>query len=197
MWPAVLPARGMIAGKGGDSLAREEKVRTVEELSEMLDKSALVILTDYRGMKVADLASLRRKLRDLGVEYRVAKNTLLNLAAEKTGKTALKPVLVGPTAVAYGDGDVAAMARAVGDFERTSRVFKVKAGLMGGKLLAPADVSMLASLPGREVLLSQVIAGFQSPIAALVGTLGGVLGGLVGTLEARRQQLEEQAAPAA
>jgi len=169
----------------------------VEELGEKLSKSNLVVLTDYRGMTVADIASLRRKLRDMGVEYRVAKNTLLNLAAEKAGKTALKSALVGPTAVAFGDGDVAALARALGEFERTSKVFKVKAGLLGHRLLAPNEVAGLGTLPSRDVLLSQVVAGIQSPIAGLVGTLGGVLSGLVGTLEARRQQLEEREAPAA
>lgn len=175
-------------------MPREEKVREVEELSVLLQNSPLAVLTDYRGMTVTDMANLRKRLREQGVEYRVAKNTLLGFAADKAGKEALREMLTGPTAVAFGHGDVAAMAKALGDFERTSKVFKVKAGIMGNKLLRPADVAAIASLPGREVLLSQVVAGFQSPIASLVGTLGGLIGGLVGTLEARRQQLEEGAA---
>ncbi len=172
-------------------MPREEKVREVEELSVLLQNSPLAVLTDYRGMTVTDMANLRKRLREQGVEYRVAKNTLLGFAADKVGKEALREMLTGPTAVAFGHGDVAAMAKALGDFERTSKVFKVKAGIMGNKLLRPADVAAIATLPSREVLLSQVVAGFQSPIASLVGTLGGLIGGLVGTLEARRQQLEE------
>lgn len=175
-------------------MPREEKVREVEELSQLLSKSPLAVLADYRGMTVSDMAALRKRLREQGVQLRVAKNTLLGFAADNAGMTAMREMLVGPTAIACGDGDISAMARALGDYERTSKVFKVKAGVLGSKLLKPADVAAIANLPSREVLLSQVVAGFQSPIASLVGTLGGVIGGLVGTLEARRRQLEETAA---
>ncbi len=177
-------------------MPREEKVREVDELSELLTRSSLTVLTDYRGMTVTDMANLRRRLREQNVEYRVAKNTLLGFAADKAGKSAVREVLVGPTAVAFGYGDIAATAKALGDFERGSKVFKVKAGILGDRLLRPADIAAIANLPSREVLLSQVVAGVQSPIASLVGTLSGVIGGLVGTLEARREQLEEQGASA-
>ncbi len=177
-------------------MPREEKVREVDELSDLLSSSSLTVLTDYRGMTVTDMANLRRRLREQSVEYRVAKNTLLGFAADKAGMSAVRAALVGPTAVAFGRGDIAAMAKALGDFERTSKVFKVKAGLLGSRVLRPADITAIANLPGREVLLSQVVAGVQSPIASLVGTLSGVIGGLVGTLEARRQQLEQQGASA-
>ncbi len=173
---------------------RPEKVREVDELSDMLSKSNLVVLTDYRGLTVADMASLRRKLRDQGVEYRVAKNTLTSFAAEKVGKVGLKDSLVGPTAIAFVTGDEAAAAKALSDFERGSKVFKIKSAMLGQQLLAAAQVGTLATMPPREVLLSQVVAGFQSPIAGIVGVLNGILGGLVGTLEARRRQLEEQGA---
>jgi large subunit ribosomal protein L10 len=179
-----------------DREPRKEKVREVDELSALLVRSPLTVLADYRGMTVTDMANLRRRLREHGVEFRVAKNTLLRFAADKAGKAAVREALVGPTAIAFGEGDIAAMAKALGDFERTSKVFKVKAGLLGDKLMKPSDLAAIASLPGREVLLSQVVAGFQSPIASLVGTLSGIIGGLVGTLEARRQQLEQQGASA-
>lgn len=177
-------------------MARQEKVREVEELADLLGRSDLVVLTDYRGLTVAQMATVRRKLRELGGEYRVAKNTLMRFAADKADRAALREALVGPTAVAFGTGDASALARALGDLERTLRVMKVKAGLLGHQALGPADVAALAALPGREVLLSQVVAGVQSPISGLVGVLGGLMGGLVGTLEARRQQLEEQGAAA-
>lgn len=191
-------------GKGGEELprgekvreARPEKVREVEELSDLLSRSNLVVLTDYRGLTVADMASLRRRLRGQGVEYRVAKNTLTSFAAEKAGKAGLKGSLVGPTAIAFVAGEESAAAKALSDFERGSKVFKIKGGMLGQRLLAAGDVGTLANMPPRPVLLSQVVAGFQSPIAGVVGVLGGVLGGLVGTLEARRRQLEEQGAAA-
>lgn len=177
-------------------MVREEKVRAVEELAELLSRSNLVVLTDYRGLPVSDMVSLRKRLREQGVEFRVVKNTLTSFAAEKSGKLRLKEALVGPTAAAFSSGDESAAARALIDFERTSRTFKVKGALLGQRLLNPEDVSALAALPPRPVLLSQAVAGLQSPVSGLVGVLSGLLGGLVGTLDARRRQLEEQASAA-
>lgn len=171
---------------------RPEKVKEVEELSGLLSRSNLVVLADYRGLTVADMASLRKKLREQGVEFRVAKNTLMGFASEKAGKTGLKDTLAGPTAVAFVTGDEATAAKTIVDYERGSKVFKIKGALLGDRLLKPEQVGALASMPPRGVLLSQVVAGFQSPISGLVGVLGGLLGGLVGTLEARRRRLEEQ-----
>jgi large subunit ribosomal protein L10 len=171
---------------------RAEKVREVDELAELISQSILVVLTDYRGLKVTDIGSLRRRLRDQGITYRVAKNTMLELAADKAGKPALKGGLTGPTAVAFGNDELSALARTLSDFERTSRIMKVKAGLLGDRLLPASDVLLLATMPSRAELLSQVVAGIQAPVAGLVGVLGGVMAGLVGTLEARRQQLEGQ-----
>ncbi len=173
---------------------RPEKVHEVEELAELLTRSNLVVLTDYRGLTVADMASLRRKLREQGVEYRVTKNTLTGFAAEKVGKADLKDTLVGPTAIAFVTGDEAAAAKALSDFERGSKVFKIKSAMLGQRLLAASQVGALANMPPRNVLLSQVVAGFQSPIVGVVGVLSGMLSGLVGTLDARRRQLEEQGA---
>ena len=175
---------------------RPEKVREVEELTELLGRSNLVVLTDYRGLTVADMASMRRKLRDQGVEYRVTKNTLTGFAAEKAGKVGLKETLTGPTAIAFVTGDEVAAAKVLTEFERGSKVFRIKGAMLGDRMLAAGQVGALASMPPRDVLLSQVVAGFQSPISGLVGVLGGVLSGLVGTLEARRRQLEEQGAAA-
>ncbi len=174
--------------------ARRQKEKEVEELSDLLSRSSLVVLTDYRGLTVADMASLRRKLREQGVEYRVAKNTLTGFAAERVGKADLKGTLVGPTAIAFVSGEESAAARALADYERGSKVFKIKGAMLGTQVLAAQRIGELANMPARPVLLSQVVAGFQSPISGVVGVLGGLLSGLVGTLEARRQQLEQGAA---
>ena len=180
-----MPARGE---------AREDKVKEVEELAALLSGSSLVVLTDYRGLTVTNIRVLRGKLREQNITYRVAKNTLLSLAADKAGKPALKEALTGPTAVAFGNDEVTALAKTLGDFERSSRILKVKAGLLGDKLIPASDVLALANLPTRPELLTQVVAGVQAPVAGLVGVLSGVIVGFVGTLEARRQQLESQAA---
>ncbi len=183
----------MPKGKKGQ-IVREKKAREVDELTGLLSRSNLVVLADYRGLTVSDMAGLRRKLRDQGIEFKVAKNTLTTFAAEKAGKGDLKAGLTGPTAIAFVTADEAAGAKALSDFERGSKVFKIKGGLLGTRPLTAADLGQLATMPPREVMLAQVVAGFQSPIASLVGTLGGVISGFVGTLEARRRQLEEQAA---
>jgi large subunit ribosomal protein L10 len=180
-------------GKKGQAV-RAKKVREVDELSGLLTRSNLVVLADYRGLTVADMATLRRKLRDQGIEFKVAKNTLTTFAAEKAGKGDLKSALEGPTAIAFVTADEAAGAKALADFERGSKVFKIKGALLGTRALSAAEVGRLATMPPRDVLLAQVVAGFQSPIAGMVGVLSGVLSGFVGTLEARRHQLEEQGA---
>ncbi|MGE5620341.1 MAG: 50S ribosomal protein L10 [Sphingomonadaceae bacterium] len=174
--------------------ARRQKMREVDEFAELLSKSNLLVVTDYRGLTVAEMAALRRKLRDHGVEYHVTKNTLMGFAADKSGKPELKGALVGPTAVAFVTGDEAVAAKVLSDYERGSKVFKIKGALLGRRALDPVQVGDLGNLPPRPVLLSQMVAGFQAPIVGVVGVLSGLLGGLVGTLEARRQQLEQQGA---
>ncbi|HEX2923142.1 MAG TPA: 50S ribosomal protein L10 [Chloroflexota bacterium] len=183
----------MPKGKKGQ-IVREKKAREVDELTGLLSRSNLVVLADYRGLSVTDMAGLRRKLRGQGIELKVAKNTLTTFAAEKAGKGDLKTALTGPTAIAFVTADEAAGAKTLSDFEHSSKVFKIKGGLLGAKALTAGEIGHLATMPPREVLLAQVVAGFQAPIAGMVGVLGGVLSGFVGTLEARRRQLEEQGA---
>jgi large subunit ribosomal protein L10 len=166
------------------------KEQQVDTLADQLSRAKVAVLADYRGLSVSDITAFRRRLRDANAEFHVAKNTMTRRAAERLGKSDLVPYLVGPTGLALGYGDEAAVAKAVTEFARTSRILTVKAAMLGDRVLAPDEVGRLADLPGREQLLAQVVVGFQAPIAGLVNVLNGTLRGLVGVLEARRRQLE-------
>jgi large subunit ribosomal protein L10 len=166
------------------------KEQQVDTLADQLSRAKVAVLADYRGLSVSDITAFRRRLRDANAEFHVAMNTMTRRAAERLGKSDLVPYLVGPTGLALGYGDEAAVAKAVTEFARTSRILTVKAAMLGDRVLAPDEVGRLADLPGREQLLAQVVGGFQAPIAGLVNVLNGTLRGLVGVLEARRRQLE-------
>jgi len=177
------------------TVIRPEKVAAVEVIVEELNQASMAILTDYRGLSVAQLADLRRQLRASQVELHIVKNTLARLAAQKTGKEALLPALVGPTAMAVGSGDPALMTKTLTDVIRTQRLgMTIRAALLGDRLLSTAEVNTLATLPSRETLIAQVVGTIQAPIAGLVGVLSGTLQSLVGVLDARRQQMEETGA---
>ncbi|MCL5961381.1 MAG: 50S ribosomal protein L10 [Chloroflexi bacterium] len=166
-----------------------QKQKTVEELSKRLSQSQLLVLADYRGLTVADLSNLRRQLREHGVEFQVAKNTLAALAAKSVGLEGLLPLLEGPTAIAFVEGGIVAPSKVLSDYARTSKVFSIKAGLLKGRAISAEDVASLATLPPREVLLARVLGGMQAPMTGLVTVLNANLQGLVRVLDGRRAQL--------
>ena len=153
---------------------RPEKVAVVDEVRERLSSSSAALLTEYRGLKVKDLAALRHQLAGVGGEYRVYKNTLVRLAARDLGLEALDDVLVGPTAIAFVDGDAVAVAKALRDYARTNPTLVLKGGVLGRSVLSPADAGALADLPSREVLLARLAGAFAAPLqqfAALLAAL--------------------------
>lgn len=165
-------------------MPRPEKVETVARIADKLSRSTLAIATDYRGLSVAEITQLRRKLGEAGIEYRVVKNTLTHIAARQAGREQLAELLEGPTAIAFGYGDPTEPARMLLAYLRSSRIeLKIKGALLDRRLLTQADLSTLASLPGRQVLIAQVIGGIQSPLAALVNVLNAPLVNLVRTLQ--------------
>ena len=176
-----------------------QKAAAIEDLTRKLRQAKLAVVTDYRGLSVRDLATLRRQLRGLAVDYAVAKNTLLRIAARNTGVEGADALLAGPTAVAFCYDDIVAPAKALADFGRTSRILNVRGALLDGKVLDAADVSRLAALPPADQLRAELVGAIGGPLASLVGVLNGVLQALVGTLHARAEQLGEAspAAPAA
>lgn len=173
-----------------------KKAQAIDELAEKLGRAKLAVMTDYRGLTVSQIGDLRKQLRPLEVEYEVSKNTLVAKAAAKAGVHVLDKPQEGPTAIAFCYGDVVAPSRVLGDFARTSKIMTIKGGLLGNKLIGPADVARLATLPSREILLAKMLGSIQSPMVGLVSVLNGPIRGLAYVLQARVKQLDETVASA-
>lgn len=176
-------------------MATAQKVAAVEHLAEVLSQSRLVILSDYRGLSVAEIGRLRRQLREADATLEVAKNTLVRRAAQQVGiaEARFEAMLQGPTVLTFSrQPDIARTAKTLSDYARGSRTISIKGGLLGKRVLDAQDVERLAELPPREVLLARVVGGMQAPIAGLVTVLGGTVRGLMYVLQARKEQLAQQ-----
>jgi large subunit ribosomal protein L7/L12 len=176
--------------------ARAEKDSAIDKLAERLTRAEIAVLTEYRGLSVADLQDLRGRLRPFGVEYVVAKNTLARFAAERSGRTGIIVDLVGPTAIAFGS-DPVATAKALHDYTRVNRTFVLKAGLLGDRRIGTKEVEQLASLPPADQLRGRVFGMIVSPLQRTVSILSAPLASLARLIQARREQLEEQGGDAA
>jgi len=172
-------------------MPREEKVHIIDRLQEGISKCSIGILTDYRGLSTSEMDVLRAKLRELEVEYKVVKNTLARFAVERAGRSDLVGSFEGPIAIAFGYGDIIEPARALADYIYTSKAsLRIKGGFLSDRLLTSEEVTTLATLPSREILLAKLLGGMQSPITALVSCLATPISGVIGVLQARIQQLE-------
>ncbi len=169
---------------------RSEKVAEVEDLERRLRTASVVILTDYRGLTVSEIGALRGRLREAALEYRVAKNTLLSLAAERAGINGLTPFLSGPTAVVLGRDDPGVPARLLQEFIRQYRKLGIKGAVVQGETLDASAVQALAALPTRAELLARLTSVVQGPLRGLVGVLAGPPRALVGVVDALRSQRE-------
>ncbi len=150
---------------------RPEKVAVVAEVRQKIDAAQAVLVTEYRGMSVTQLAGLRNALRPADAEYKVYKNTLVRRAAEEAGIDGLSAQLVGPCGVTFVNGDIAAAAKALRDYAKTNPLLVIKGGALGTTALSAADVQALADLPSREVLLAQLAGAFQAPMTKMAGLL--------------------------
>ena len=173
-------------------MLREEKTRIVEELADTLSHSAIIISTSYQGLTAKQMTDLRRVLVSSGVEYRVIKNTLARLAAQKAGRDQVMDIIEGPTALAFGCDDVTTPAKLLDKHSKSQELgIQIKGGILGERVLDASEVSGLANLPSREVLIAQVVTGLQSPIRNLHNVLASPLQGLCFVLQARIQKLNE------
>ncbi|HEY0396740.1 MAG TPA: 50S ribosomal protein L10, partial [Acidimicrobiia bacterium] len=150
-------------------MARPEKVATVEEIKGKLEGARAAVLTEYRGLKVSELAQLRASLRAAEAEYKVYKNTLARRAAEEAGLADLISLLQGPTAITFVQGDAVTVAKALRDYARGNPNLVVKGGILGTRVIAPEDVIALADIQPREVLLARIAGGFQAPLVKAAG----------------------------
>jgi len=150
----------------------EEKSQVVSEIKEKFQKASGIVLADYRGLTVAQVTQLRAQLRLAGVEYRVMKNTLVRRAAQELGVEGLESYLKGPTAFAFC-ADPVAPAKVLMEFAKANKLkkFQIKAGVLDGKVIGPEGVKALAALPSREVLLTMILRGMQSPLMGMANVL--------------------------
>jgi len=146
---------------------RDEKVQVVTEIAEKLRASKSTIVTDYRGLNVAEVTELRKQLREAGIEYKVFKNTMTRLATAETDLQAMDSFLTGPTAIAFSFDDVVAPARILSDFAKNHKALEIKAGIVEGRFVSESEVKAIASLPSRDGLLSMLLSVLQAPMRNL------------------------------
>ena len=169
---------------------REQKAAVIEEITVQIQESEAIFAVDYRGISVVQAAELRGKLREADASLRVVKNTLTELAADKAGAQALKPMLQGPTALTFARGDAAAAAKVVADYARLTQLLPFKGGVMGGQSFAAEQVVAIARLPTRDVLNAQLVNIVASPLTGLVTSLSNLISGLARQLSQLAEQKE-------
>jgi large subunit ribosomal protein L10 len=181
-------------------LQKEDKERVVAELAEKLRSADTLFVADYRGLTMPQIDALRGRLLEHGAKFTVVKNTLTRRAAEVAGAEALLALLEGPSAIAFieADGDMVAVAKALADSARDTKVLAIRGGIMEGREISSADVEALAKLPPLEQLRGQVLGAVIAPLTSLAALVNAPLQNLYGLLEARIEQLGgAEAEPAA
>jgi len=168
----------------------EQKKQITEDLRQKFSRSKVVIVTDYKGLDVTTINLLRNKLRDLDIEYKVAKNTLIIRASQETDVALIKDNFKGPNAVALSYDDPVAPAKVLTEFAKQHKALEIKIGVMDGKVLDPDAIKVLATLPSREVLLGQLLSAFNGVSVNFVRTLNAIPAQLLNVLEAIKAQKE-------
>ena len=171
---------------------KEEKERVVAELTERLRTADTLIVADYRGLTMPQIDGLRGRLLEHGARFSVVKNTLTRRAAEAAGSEQLLALLEGPSAIAFieADGDAVAVAKALADAARDTRMLVIRGGVMQGRNISGADVEELAKLPPLDVLRGQVLGAVIAPLNAILGLVNAPLQNLYGLIDARIEQLQ-------
>jgi large subunit ribosomal protein L10 len=176
---------------------RDQKTAVVDEIAGQLQEAEAIFAVDYRGISVDQVAELRTKLRDADARFRVVKNSLSERAADQAGLDTLKPMLVGPTALAFVKGDAALAAKALNDTARQLNLLEFKGGLLNGSVLSAEDVRSIARLPSREVLYAQLVGTVAAPLTGLARGLNALIAGIAIQLQAIAAQGLVSGAPAA
>ncbi len=173
-------------------MQKEDKERVVSELTEKLRNAETLFVADYRGLTMPQIDALRGRLIENGARLSVVKNTLTRRAADAAGADALLALLEGPTAIAFieAEGDMVAVAKALADSARETRVLEIRGGIMQGRSISGSDIEELAKLPPLEVLRGQVLGAVIAPLSSLVALVNAPLQNLYGLIDARIEQLE-------
>jgi large subunit ribosomal protein L10 len=171
-------------------LNRDQKAAVIDEVAGQITGSEAVFAVDYRGISVPQAAELRTRLRDADATFRVVKNTLTELAADRAEAEGLKELLTGPTAMTFVRGDAAAAAKALRDFRRSTgnQLLEFKGGWMNGAPLSPADVDAIAQLPSRELLEARLVGMVAAPLTGLASAMNNMIAGLARALQAVAEQ---------
>ena len=175
-------------------MQKEDKERIVEELTEKLRNSETMIVADYRGLTMPQIDALRGRLISNGARFTVVKNTLTRRAAEAAGADALLALLEGPSAIAFieADGDAVAVAKALADTARETKVLEIRGGIMQGRIVSGSEIVELSKLPPLDVLRGQVLGAIIAPLTAIAALVNAPLQNLYGLIDARIEQLQAQ-----
>jgi large subunit ribosomal protein L10 len=173
---------------------KEEKERVVADLTERLKNTETLLVADYRGLTMPQIDDLRTKLLEHGARFAVVKNTLTRRAAEAAGSDALLALLEGPTAIAFleSDGDPVAVAKALVDAARETRVLELRGGMLEGRPVEATEIESLAKLPPVDVLRGQVLGAITAPLTSIVALFTAPLQDLYGLIDARIEQLQAE-----
>jgi len=178
---------------------RDEKISNVAMIGEKLKESQSAMLVDFKKLNVESANKLRRELRAVSAELKVAKNTLTNIAIDSIGDSAdlscLKEYLSGPTGLIFSYGDPAASAKVVSDFIKENPNLQIKVGHLSGKLLGQDEYERLAKLPSREVLLAQLAGTFNANMRSMATLLSAIQRKFLYTLQAFGEKKKETMAP--
>jgi large subunit ribosomal protein L10 len=192
-------------------MARPEKVQAVSDIKDRIADARAVFIAEYSGLSVTEQQEMRRALKAASAEFKVFKMTLTRLAASELGHEGLLDLLIGPTGLAFAEGDAATAAKALRDFSKDHEALVIKGGLLAGEMLAPERISELADLEPRDVILAKIAGAFQAPMAKMASLLAAMPRGFASMVsqliekappeeapepEAAEEPVEEAAAPA-
>ena len=178
------------------AVSREKKEQLVADYVDKLSRSNAVFLTDYRGLTVSEMESLRAKIREAGGGFSIVKNTLAARALEAASLPVPEDMLKGPTAIGLVYEEAPAVAKVLTDFAKDTEILQVKGGIMEGNVLSPKQISSLASMPPREVILAQLLGLIQQPGNGVAGVINAAGSKLAATVKAYADKLENEGAAA-
>lgn len=173
-------------------MKQKEKEVIINEVHQVMERSAIVVATHYRGLSVSHLGILRKRMHDSGCQYRVVKNTLAKRAAVGTGFEGLSELLSGPTGLAFS-ADPVMPAKVLTGFVKDYPTLLIRGAVMNGKVLDEGSVAKLATMPSREVLIAKLLGTMNAPIQNFVGVLAAIPASLVRVLDQIRKSREAAA----
>jgi len=173
-------------------MPKPEKIAAVAEMKKLFESADSLFITDYQGLDVAEMTVLRKNLRENNVKYLIAKNTLLKLAAQDAGLKNLEDFFTGPTAIAFTNDEPAVAAKILHESYKKKELPRMKVFIVDNQMFDAADISRLAELPPRDILLSQIVAAVEAPFSSLVGSLDGFFRELVGSIDALAEKRKNE-----